>query len=134
MFFLKFCQSRHFEFAFELDHDHEIKNQLNIQENHLLFTRACKSGQLQLAQQLYNIGEIDIFMKNEDDIFYKACSFGQLDDVCKWLYNLGNLNVHAFQECTRLSHLHVSKWLLLTLKSIQRLYQEFPPKDYFELV
>jgi hypothetical protein len=113
--FLKLCNNGHFELAFELDSDLQIRNTLNIHDHRTFFQAACKYGQLSVAQEVYaGGGRIDHF--RGDSAFLEACKYGHLD-VCQWLYSLGRFDIHVSYDCAFANacgggHLSIAQWLL----------------------
>jgi hypothetical protein len=112
--FLNLCYHGHFELAFELGNRNPDGNDLSTEHRQSLFEEACRYGRLDIAQQMYALGEIDVHL-DDDSAFRKACEGGHLL-VAQWLYSLGNVDIHAFRggafgyACSK-GHLITAQWL-----------------------
>ena len=87
------------------------------------FLDACKYGQLEIAEHIYELLDIDIHDRNEQAFLY-ACRSGNLELV-KWLWNIGlklemrglgriNIHVHhclAFIYACESGNLELVQWL-----------------------
>jgi hypothetical protein len=126
--FWRLCHYGHLEFALnQFDESHQIRKDFQSEHYQLLFQTACKYGQFQLAQEIYNTSNAIINIhENQDLIFRLACESGHLQ-LSQWIYsNFGEINIHAFEnEVFALTcvygHFHIIKWLIAldTLESFR---------------
>ena len=65
-------------------------------EHENCFEFACCHGNLQLAQWLYSMGNVDIHYGDEF-VFREVCARGYLE-IAKWLFSLGAVDIHARQD------------------------------------
>jgi hypothetical protein len=79
----------HFDAAWEFDYDHQIRNHLTSSNRQQIFQAACRCGQLDIAQQMYAAGGVDIHA-DEEVAFYVSCKYGHLS-VCQWLCSMGKI-------------------------------------------
>jgi hypothetical protein len=81
--------------------------------NDRTFICACYSGNIELAQWIYSLGDVNIHCHN-DRPFIKACESNL--ELAQWIYSFGEVNIHAdydqaFSNACLKGHLDIAQWL-----------------------
>lgn len=77
------------------------------------FRWSCSYGQLQVAEWLHSLGNVDIHAQN-DFAFRSSCARGCLE-TSKWLYSLGGIDIHdikVLKAAFNYGHEDVTEWFL----------------------
>jgi hypothetical protein len=79
-----------------------------------LFRISCENNNIEMAQWLHKIGNIDIHV-NKDSVFRHSCANGY-HELAKWLHKLGGVDIYAsndyaFRKSYKNGHYDVYIWL-----------------------
>lgn len=104
-----------------------MKGHIDIHDNNEnIFMTCCKNGQLELAQWIYSLGELD----NYENEAFKITSVNGHLAIMQWLYSLGNINMiainYAFKQSCYKGYFLVVKWILgmkLEIENIDKIFE-----------